>query len=88
MVTVDEPMLMIFENHEKGVLKNFLTANRSTGAVGPRQQVTMALHVTRGMEFLAGNKVVHKDLVRAVPNQCGPAGGLPMFSSFLLLLLP
>lgn len=62
VATQDEPILMVFESHGKGILKNFLNAHRSTSDISQRRQLEMVVHVARGLLFLTDSHVVHKDL--------------------------
>nr|CAH7727893.1 unnamed protein product [Callosobruchus chinensis] len=59
-----EPHYMILEYTDWGDLKKFLVATQAgnTPALTPVQSVGILHQITRGMEYISNNRMVHKDL--------------------------
>jgi serine/threonine protein kinase len=63
VVTVEPPLLMVFECGTGLNLKTFLVANRSMAPLTVSAQIQMSFQIAQAMNFLAERNVVHQDLV-------------------------
>lgn len=60
-VTETKPMLIVLEYHGNGDLKSYLGSSRYAG-LGHDSMVSFGLSIARGLSFLHGKSVVHKDI--------------------------
>ena len=63
VVTVEPPLLMVFECGTGLNLKTYLVANRNTAPLTVSAQIKMSFQIAQAMNFLAERNVVHQDLV-------------------------
>ena len=62
-VTVDTPMMIIYEHAALGSLKTYLEQARSSGAMSMTQQLQICFDVAQGSKYLAERQIVHRDIV-------------------------
>ena len=63
VVTVEPPLLMVFECGNGLNLKTYLISNRTAAPVGPWGLAKMGLQIANAMSFLESKNVIHEDLV-------------------------
>jgi serine/threonine protein kinase len=81
VVTVEPPLLMIFEQLSPGNLKTFLVSTRSSNTLQQPSMIKMCCDIANAMTYLSDNNVVHGDLVSniLVLIGCGLHVALPCF---------
>ena len=64
--TLEEPSLLVVEYADFGDLKNFLRTKRATATksaqLDAEDMLRYCVQIANGMEYLAGLKIVHRDL--------------------------
>jgi serine/threonine protein kinase len=74
VVTVEPPLLMVFDHGSGMNFKTYLVANRTAAPLTANMQTKMCLQLAQAMLYLAERNVVHQDLV------CGLVCGVTLLT--------